>query len=85
MAALLAEIFVPGTKDSMIPSHSGREKGLLNALELLGLRPLINGDMALGEGTGAMMLLPLLDAALSFYKNAKTFEDGKIKEYQRFK
>ena len=85
VAALLAECFVSGAKDSMIPSHSGREKGLLKALELLELNPLINGNMALGEGTGAMMLLPLLDAALSFYRNAKTFEDGKIKEYQRFK
>ncbi len=85
VAALLAEILVPGCRKIMIPSHAGREKGLTGVLKLLELKPLITGNMALGEGTGAMMVLPLLDAALSFYKNASTFRDGDIKEYKRFK
>ncbi len=84
VAALLAEIFVPGSRNYMLASHSGREKGLLRALSLLGLKPLLCGNMALGEGTGAIMLMPLLEGALFFYKNASTFKEGNIEEYKRF-
>ncbi len=85
VAAMLADIFVPGTRDSMIAAHAGREKGLETALSVLGLKPLMNGNMALGEGTGAIMLMPLLDVALNFYRSASTFGDGGIEEYRRYK
>ncbi|WP_024864537.1 nicotinate-nucleotide--dimethylbenzimidazole phosphoribosyltransferase [Butyrivibrio sp. FCS014] len=84
VAALLAKCFVPGTEKYMIAAHKGREKGLSKALELLRQRPFIGGNMALGEGTGGIMLLPLLDLALDFYKSASTFEAGGIREYTRF-
>lgn len=83
-AALLAEKLVPGTVDYMLPSHSGREKGNLAALSALGLRPYINGNMALGEGTGALMLFPLLDVVMDYYKNGASFEDYEIESYERF-
>ncbi len=84
VSALLAETFVPGCRDYMIASHSGRETGLMKVLEELSLKPYINGNMALGEGTGALMLFPLLDVAYSLYSTGSTFNDGGIKEYQRF-
>jgi len=84
VAALLAEEFVPRTKDYMIASHRGRERGLEIALEKLGKYPFINGNMALGEGTGALMLLPLLDSAMFFYKHGTRFEDNGIEDYERF-
>ncbi len=84
VSALLAETFVPGCRDYMIASHSGRETGLMKVLEELSLKPYINGNMALGEGTGALMLFPLLDVAFSLYSTGSTFNDGGIKEYQRF-
>ena len=84
VAALLAERLVPGVSEYMIMAHAGREKGITEVADLLGLRPLMNGNMALGEGTGAIMAMPLLDTALDFYNRASTFGDGGIKEYQRF-
>ncbi|MGI6400587.1 MAG: nicotinate-nucleotide--dimethylbenzimidazole phosphoribosyltransferase [Thermoguttaceae bacterium] len=83
-SALVAETLVPGTRDYMIASHSGREKGIRLALERLGLVPYIDGQMALGEGTGAMMLFPLLDVVLDFYRNASSFDDVQIAQYKRF-
>ena len=82
-AALAAEMIVPGCRDHMLASHSGREHGVSRVLEMLKLRAFINGDMALGEGTGALMLLPLLDTVLAYYKGGSTFAQGGIKEYER--
>lgn len=84
VAALLAEKLVPGAKDCMIASHSGREKGTEFALKVLGLNAVINGDMALGEGTGALMLMPLLDSALYLYTYGTRFETNGIDNYERF-
>ncbi|WP_026497627.1 nicotinate-nucleotide--dimethylbenzimidazole phosphoribosyltransferase [Butyrivibrio sp. WCD2001] len=83
-AALIAERLIPGVKDYMIASHAGRESGCLLALQELGLRPYIEGNMALGEGTGALMLFPLIDMVFDFYKNAAKFSDYEIDEYKRF-
>lgn len=85
VSALFAQTLVPGCKEYMIPSHSGREKATKYALDILNLKPLINGDMALGEGTGALMALPTIDMAFDFYKNALTFEDGNVEQYERYK
>ena len=82
-AALVAEALLPGTKDCLIPSHKGREKGNALALSRLGLKPLIGGNMALGEGTGAIMLFPVLDIVLYYYRNGAKFSDYHIDEYRR--
>lgn len=84
-AALLADILVPGVRDYLIPSHRGREKGNKIVLKRLGLFPYIKGNMALGEGTGALMLFPLLDMTLDYYENGAKFADYSIDEYKRFK
>ena len=84
VAALVAEMMVPGCREYMLASHCGREYGISGILESLGLKAFINGNMALGEGTGALMLLPLLDTVLAYYLNASTFVQGGIKEYERF-
>ncbi|MCQ2521614.1 MAG: nicotinate-nucleotide--dimethylbenzimidazole phosphoribosyltransferase [Lachnospiraceae bacterium] len=83
VSALLAQRIMPGCKAYMIPSHAGREKGTGYVLGLLGLKPLLNGDMALGEGTGALMAMPLLDMTLDFFRKATTFAAGKIEQYKR--
>lgn len=68
----------------MIPSHAGRELGVSRVLDVLRLNPFINGNMALGEGTGALMLIPLIDMMLDYYSQGTTFEDGNIESYMRF-
>lgn len=49
----------------------------------LGLEPVIDGGMALGEGTGAVMMLSLLDMALAVYRDRTTFSDIRIEKYER--
>ena len=83
-AALLAECFATGTRETMAASHSGREAGILPALKRLGLAPLLNGNLALGEGTGAMMCFPLLELALDFYHRGAEFQDYGMESYQRY-
>ena len=82
-AALLAERMFPGTKHVYIPSHIGKEPAIKKIAEELDLEPVIDGKLALGEGTGAVMMFPLLDMALSVYQNRTTFEDIKLEQYTR--
>ena len=51
-------------------------------LEALKLRPLITAEMRLGEGTGAVTLLPLLDMALAVYHGSSSFADIGIEAYK---
>lgn len=83
-AAVCAELLVPGIRDFAIPSHSGREAGNEVALSFLGLKSYINGNMALGEGTGAIMLFPLLDTIFDYYKKGADFSSYKMDAYKRF-
>ncbi|MBR6404066.1 MAG: nicotinate-nucleotide--dimethylbenzimidazole phosphoribosyltransferase [Eubacterium sp.] len=83
-AAVCAELIVPGVKDFLIPSHKGKENGNEQALEYLGLKPYINGNMALGEGTGAVMLFPLLDAIIEYYRNGSDFDSYDMEAYKRY-
>ena len=50
----------------------------------LGLKPVIDSNMALGEGTGAVMMASLLEDALCVYKNAASFLDIAVENYERF-
>ena len=83
-AALLAQRMVPGVKDYVIPSHAGREEGNLFALRALSLEPLIAGNMALGEATGAVMIFPLIDTVMNLYMNGTRFTEADITPYERF-
>ena len=83
VSALLAECLVPGSVSFMIASHSGRERATGIVLKKLGLKAFLNGDMALGEGTGALMTLPLFDMAHDFFLHATTFASGGIRQYTR--
>ncbi len=83
-AALLAERIVPGTKEYLIPSHKGKEPAIGRLAKELHIEPVIDGGLALGEGTGAVMMFSLLDIALSVYQDRTTFFDMKIKQYERF-
>ncbi len=62
-AALIAERLAPGTARAMIAAHLSAEPGHAAALAALNLAPLLGWQMRLGEGTGALTALPLLDSA----------------------
>jgi nicotinate-nucleotide--dimethylbenzimidazole phosphoribosyltransferase len=62
-AALVAERLAPGTRSHMIAGHLSAEPGHRAVLEKLGVEPVLDWTLRLGEGTGALMAMPMLDAA----------------------
>jgi nicotinate-nucleotide--dimethylbenzimidazole phosphoribosyltransferase len=77
-AALLAERFCPGTNDFMFASHLSEEPGHRVALDALGLEPFITLNMRLGEGTGAVLAMPVIDAALKLLNEMATFDEAGV-------
>lgn len=75
IAALIAYKLEPKVKDYMIPSHASEEPGAKMAAELLGIEPMLHMNMRLGEGSGAALAFPILDAACSMMKNMATLEE----------
>ena len=75
VAALLALRISPEAGEFMLASHMSREPAGKLVMEALGLEPVIDAGMALGEGTGAVMLFPLLDMAHRVYCGDHTFAD----------
>lgn len=73
VAALCAARLRPETKRAMLASHVSAEPAGRLVLDELGLKPLITAEMRLGEGSGAVAALPLLDMALSVYHSGHTF------------
>ena len=74
-AALVASRIWPEARESMLFSHLSAEPASRAVLGALQAEPMISAGMRLGEGTGAVALLPLLDQALAVYYNLMTFAD----------
>jgi nicotinate-nucleotide--dimethylbenzimidazole phosphoribosyltransferase len=74
-SALIAERLQPGTVNNLIAAHLSAEPGHRLTLAALGLQPFLEWDMRLGEGTGALLLMPMLDAAAAMISNMATFAD----------
>ncbi len=68
-AALIAERLAPGTARAMIAGHRSAEPGHAAALQRLALEPLLDWGMRLGEGSGALVALPLLDSAAALLRD----------------
>ncbi len=83
-ALLTAETLSPGIKDFIIPSHTPKEPMGRHILTHLDLKAPIDADLALGEGTGGVLLIPQLDLCLALFNEGERFSDLKIKEYHRF-
>ena len=75
VSALCALRLCPAVKYALIPSHKSAEPASVAVLDSLGQQALIDANMRLGEGTGAVAAMPLLDMALKVYKDLMTFED----------
>ncbi|NCE63440.1 nicotinate-nucleotide--dimethylbenzimidazole phosphoribosyltransferase [Pseudoflavonifractor sp. 524-17] len=81
-AALCAVRLCPHGKKALVASHVSAEPAGAQLLAALGKAPLIAAGMHLGEGTGAVAAIPLLDMACAVYQSAYTFDDCGIPPYQ---
>lgn len=84
IAAVFATSINENAINFMLPSHNSDEVSCQLALKYLGLFPLINGNMCLGEGTGAVAVLPLIDMAINVFEKMGTFNENDIEKYVRF-
>jgi nicotinate-nucleotide--dimethylbenzimidazole phosphoribosyltransferase len=74
-AALVADAVAPGVRDRIVAGHRSSEPGARVALDHLRLDPLLDLDMRLGEGTGACLAIPLVQAAAAVLNDMATFDD----------
>lgn len=81
-AALLAKELLPAAADFMIASHVSKEPAGKLVLDALGLAPMLCCEMCLGEGTGAVASLPVLDMGFTVYEQMATFEDIQVEQYK---
>jgi nicotinate-nucleotide--dimethylbenzimidazole phosphoribosyltransferase len=79
-AALLAYHIEPKVKGYMIASHCSAEKGHRVILEHIGLKPLLDLDLRLGEGTGAALGINMVEAATKILIQMATFKSAKVSE-----
>ncbi len=77
-AMLLAKTLIPSCQDYVIPSHCSAESGHRRVLEYLGLHPLLDLDLRLGEGTGACLAIGLLHASLACLRDMATFDSAGV-------
>lgn len=74
-AALLATLIDPEITDYIIPTHKSKEHGSKVVLAALGLNPYIDINMCVGEGSGAMLILPWLDGVKAVLTNMNTLQE----------
>lgn len=81
VAALCAVRIAPAVKDYLFASHVSAEPAGTMVLDALGLKACLHADMCLGEGSGAVMGMMLMDTALTAYEQIPTFEGADIETY----
>jgi nicotinate-nucleotide--dimethylbenzimidazole phosphoribosyltransferase len=79
-AALVAAALCPTAIEYAVAGHTSVEPGHAIALESLGLRPLLGLDLRLGEGTGALLALPLVASAARALRDVATFDSAGVTE-----
>jgi len=79
-AALIAEGLSPHIKDYLIASHLSAEPGHAVCLKHLGLKPLVDLNLRLGEGTGAALGIFLCEAAVKTLAQMATFEEAEVSD-----
>ncbi len=77
-AALVAYTLVPETKDYMIASHCSVEKGHKAILNYLGLKPILDLNLRLGEGTGSALGVSMIEASIKILTEMATFKSAAV-------
>lgn len=73
--ACIAVALAPDARDYLLSGHAGVEPGIRAALAHLGLEPLLDLGLRLGEGTGAVLALPMVQSAARVFHEMATFAD----------
>jgi nicotinate-nucleotide--dimethylbenzimidazole phosphoribosyltransferase len=79
-AALVASRIAPLSVSYMIASHQSQEQGHERLLRAVGLSPMLQMDMRLGEGTGALLAFPIIEAAIKIMKEMATFASAGVSQ-----
>jgi nicotinate-nucleotide--dimethylbenzimidazole phosphoribosyltransferase len=79
-AALIAVKLSPHVKDYLIASHLSEEQGHRIMLDYMGLKPLLDLGMRLGEGTGAALGMSLAEASVKILKEMRTFDEAGVSD-----
>lgn len=80
VSALCATRLCPLVRDYIIPSHKSCEPGYFIAAKEMGIKPFLDLDMRLGEGSGCVIAFQILDAACAAVNNMATFENADIND-----
>jgi nicotinate-nucleotide--dimethylbenzimidazole phosphoribosyltransferase len=78
--ALIAYAIAPAAKDYMFAGHKSVEAGHTSMLDKIGLKPIIDLDLRLGEGTGGALAMLLIEAGLKIYKEMATFDEAGVSD-----
>ncbi len=76
--ALIADVLCPTVKDYLFAGHLSEEAGHRIMLKHLGLEPILDLGMRLGEGTGAALAMGIMDSAVRMFKEVLTFEEAGV-------
>jgi len=79
-AALVAQALSPEVTAACVAGHRSAEPGHALALEQLGITPLIDLELRLGEGSGAALALPLVGAAVRALREVATFDSAGVSD-----
>ncbi|QJA05704.1 nicotinate-nucleotide--dimethylbenzimidazole phosphoribosyltransferase [Thermosulfurimonas marina] len=81
---LVARALAPGLENYIFCGHVSAENGARPAFQKLGLRPILDLDMRLGEGTGAALASQIIETALRIYREMATFESAGVSKGREF-
>ena len=79
--ALAAIQLYPAAKDYMIFTHCGDESGHQRMLNAMGAKALLQLDLRLGEGTGALCAFPIINSAVRMINEMNNFDNARITKY----
>jgi nicotinate-nucleotide--dimethylbenzimidazole phosphoribosyltransferase len=82
-ATVVAEALAPGCASFCFAGHRSSEPGASAGLDHLGLLPLLDLDLRLGEGTGACLALPVLQAGARIVREMATFDSAGVSDKQQ--
>jgi nicotinate-nucleotide--dimethylbenzimidazole phosphoribosyltransferase len=82
-SAMIAATLAPASRDYMIAAHVSAERGHKLMLDWLGLNPLLDLHMRLGEGTGAALAFHLIEASTRILRDMATFEEAGVSDKEK--